>query len=104
MTGVARISAQARATSESVVFSPGMLQPPRPDAAGNTPRMPYADEEAILAVPLDPVARILESSRLLVKVFEGIEFEPEESEPGAHHPPRDYHRMQPHCPFPYLRR
>ena len=88
-----------------VAFSPGMSQPPRPDARhGHTPRMPYADEETILAVPLDPVTRILESSQPLFKLFEGIEFEPAEPEPEAQHPPCDYHRMQPHCPFPYYRR
>jgi len=46
-----------------VLFAPGMQQPPRPDAEANkTPRMPYADEEAILAMPLDPIARILDGA------------------------------------------
>jgi hypothetical protein len=73
-----------------VLFSPGMSQPPRPDASpGNTLRMPYADEEAILALPID---------------LDSVEFELEESEPKVRHPPVDYHRMEPHCPYPYYRR
>jgi hypothetical protein len=83
-----------------VLFAPGMQQPPRPDAEfAETPRMPYADEDELLELPAKPAA-----ARPAVNALEDIEKEPDASEPAAEHPPRDYHRMQPHCPFPYYRR
>jgi hypothetical protein len=87
-----------------VVLEPGMKQPPRPDAA---PRMPYADEDEFLAVTLDPIKRILESTVPRIDIFEEFEkADAEESEnkganpPAARpeaNPPMNYHHQ--HCPY-----
>src|SRR5260370_12206638 len=54
-----------------VVLEPGMKQPPRPDAApGRPPRMPYADEEGFLALTLDPIEQILESTFPRLGIFD----------------------------------
>src|SRR5262249_2036398 len=88
-----------------VVLEPGMKQPPRPDAA---PRMPYADEEEFLAVTLDPIKRILESTAARIDVFEKIEkadaaeesenkaVNPPATRPEAN-PPMNFHHQ--HCPY-----
>jgi hypothetical protein len=103
-----------------VVLEPGMKQPPRPDAApGRAPRMPYADEEGFLALTLDPIERILESTLPRLGIFEEIDkaAAAEESEnKGANPPaprpeadrPMNYHQHCPyypgHCPAPYYYR
>ena len=76
-----------------VVLRPGMKQPPRPDAAlGRGRRMPYADEEEILRVNLDPITRILESELPELGIFEEIdkqsrqESEHERTNPMPHEP------------------
>jgi hypothetical protein len=72
-----------------------MQQPPRPDALpGHTPRMPYADEEEILAMPLDLVARFLEAPN--VNLFDGLQLFFEEVPPSAQ-PPSGYRRAIPFC-------
>jgi hypothetical protein len=92
-----------------VIMEAGMKQPPRPDAALGYPRrMPYADEEEILAVRLDPIKLILESPFPRLGIFEEIEKSnpaeeseaKEENPPAARRdadPPMNYH--QEHCPY-----
>jgi hypothetical protein len=77
-----------------VLFAPHMQQPPRPDA-GSAPRMPYADEPEILAMPLDPVARILEAPN--ANLFDGLQLFFEEVLPPTAQPPAGYHRAIPFC-------
>jgi hypothetical protein len=101
-----------------VVREPGMKQPPRPDAApGRVPRMPYADEEEFLAVTLDPIKRILESTLPRLGIFEEIDksdaadesekngANPSVARPEGNPPMNDHHQHCPynhgHCPPPY---
>lgn len=59
------------APTPRVTLTPGMVQPPRPDAEpGRVRRMPFADEEEILAFPLDPVIRILQSPLPPLNLFD----------------------------------
>ena len=90
-----------------VILEPGMQQPPRPDVEpGRVPRMPYADEEEILALPRDPIARILDVTLPRLDFFDEIDRNPaEESEPPVARPAMDYHQQHcpyhGHCPAPY---
>ena len=82
-----------------VNMAPGMQQPPRPDRiAGTVPRMPYADEEDVLALPRDPMKRLLEPTPLSkLNLFKDLT---EESEPQDANPPMpDYHHDQQYCPY-----
>lgn len=58
-----------------VSWTRAVTQPPRPD--GVTLRMPYADEDEILGLPLDPIQRILDAARL--DIFDQLDFEENEA-------------------------
>ncbi len=76
-----------------VILEPGMTQPPRPDGEpGRALRMPYADEEGILALPLDPVQRMLKVvfPNLIDELRDAEESEPAQNISPPHHQ---------HCPF-----
>jgi hypothetical protein len=79
-----------------VEWTPGMRQPPRPDAeSGRALRMPYADEEEILRIPLDPLQRILRADLPRLDLFDDLA---EESEPPDLPGPTVDPRHPPHCP------
>jgi hypothetical protein len=80
-----------------VVLAPGMTQPPRPDADAVL-RMPYADEDFHVAPP-NPAAALVETALSRLKLFDNLA-EPEESGPEV----QDFHRVHPHCPYPFIRR
>jgi hypothetical protein len=91
-----------------VVLEPGMTQPPRPDLDPNkTLRMPYADEDEILPRTIDPVTRLLQMTRPIIDLFEELnreeQSEARDEETPVSRPEPDYHRMHPHCPYPYRR-
>lgn len=100
-----------------VVLLPGMEQPPRPDTEANAfLRMPYADEEEILAPALDPVPHLLDSVLRSLNLFQEQGANPAEEESEAKDVPEpattpmddpepkpdaatEYHRMHPSCPY-----
>jgi hypothetical protein len=73
-------------TDTRVVLAPGMPQPPRPELV--TRRMPYADEEEFLPIPLNPLTWILDPTAPGLGVFEQLKNAggTEESEPKAKQP------------------
>ncbi len=92
---------------DRATWTPATTQPPRPDADGRVLRMPYADEDEILGIPLDPIQRILDSTRPRLDIFEHLdpseEAEPKEETPPAMNP-HHHHPFCPHtggCPAPY---
>ena len=97
--GVAPIELTPKAASAAwlprVEWTPGMRQPPRPDVEpGRVLRMPYADEDEILRIPLDPLQRILAADLPRLDLFDDLT---EESEPPAMPPVLNPHHP-PHCP------
>ena len=93
-----------------VVLTPGMTQPPRPDA-GCVLRMPYADEEELLALPRYPLTLILEAGLSKLNIFEELlkntdpaeESENKEPMPTAERPEPmpmpNYHHHDQYCPY-----
>ena len=90
-----------------VVLTLGMTQPPRPDSEpGKALRMPYADEEEIFGLLLNPIGPILEPDLTRLNVFDEIEkanpaeeSENKEMEPEPLPPLPDYHHHYQHCPY-----
>ena len=80
-----------------VEWTPGVSQPPRPDREpGRVLRMPYADEDEILRIPLDPLQRVLAKDLPRFDLFSEELFEESEL-PDLPRPMIDPHHP-PHCP------
>ena len=80
----------------------GMKQPPRPDVeSGRVLRMPYADEAEFLAIPFDPIQRILESKLNWLEIFDALKETDPSEEPEAKDIPRPNWNPHayPHCPY-----
>ncbi|MSQ94446.1 MAG: hypothetical protein EXR98_07810 [Gemmataceae bacterium] len=90
-----------------IVLEPGMKQPPRPDGEpGRVLRMPYADEEEILALPLDPIQRMLDVTLPRLNLADDLnqaeESEPKQVIPLLHmHPHLQHGPFSGGCPAPY---
>jgi hypothetical protein len=92
-------SAWAHESPARVVLEPGMKQPPRPDGEPDRVlRMPYADEEEILALPLDPIQRMLDVTLPRLNLADELN-DAEESEPRQVNPPPHMHPHHQHCPY-----
>jgi hypothetical protein len=89
-----------------VVLEPWMTQAPRPDAeSSKVLRMPYADEDVMAPLTLNPLTRILETTPLSeLKIFENVKEndpseEAENKETPEPMPMLDYHHQYPYCPY-----